>query len=109
MISLKTESKLGEILLKTSFFEREVENCRCFLSSISEFDPYSTFKALDQYSLGSLSISELQYILEKHHCYCTHEEAYLIINQYDSNQDYRLSIEEFFQLVLPSTNTSLKT
>lgn len=108
MLSLSTENKLAEIFLRISHSERQVEESRFYLSNNYDFDPYSAFKALDRLSIGSVSSAEVQSLLDKHHIFCTNEEAYLAVRQYDSNLDGRLSIEEFFQLVLPSTNPGLK-
>ena len=108
MLSLATESKLAEIFLRVSHSERQVEESRYYLSNNYDFDPYSAFKFMDRLCIGSISSTEVQFLLDKHHIFCSGDEAYLVIRQYDSNADGRLSIEEFFQLVLPSTNPGLK-
>ena len=108
MLSLGTERKLAEIFLSVSQCEHQVEECRHYLSNNYDFDPYSAFKFMDRLCIGSISSTEVQLLLDKHHIFCHSDEAYLVIRQYDSNLDGRLSIEEFFQLVLPSTNPGLK-
>lgn len=108
MLSPDTESRLADIFLRTAQQEKEVEECRYSLSKNLDFDPYSTFKILDRLGLGSLSSSEIQEILNRHHFFCSDDEAYLVIRQFDSNLDGRLSPEEFHQIVLPSTNPGLR-
>jgi Ca2+-binding EF-hand superfamily protein len=108
MLTIETERQLAEIFIRMAQCERQVEETRYYLSSNLDFDPYSSFKALDRLSIGSLSTTEIQNFLEKHHSYCTSNEAYLVVKQYDSNLDGRLSIEEFFQLTLPSTKPGLR-
>lgn len=108
MISFETESKLAEVLFKISYSESLVEESRFVLSSHEAFDPFTTFKAADRLGIGCFSTTELLAILDKNHFYCTNEEAYLTIKQYDTNQQGRLGIEEFFQLVLPSTCSALR-
>ena len=108
MISFETERKLAEVLLKISYSERLAEESRFVLSSHEAFDPFSTFKAADRLGIGCFSTTELLAILDKNHFYCTNEEAYLTIKQYDTNQQGKLTIEEFFQLVLPSTCSALR-
>lgn len=108
MISIETEGKLAEVFLKISYLERLVEESRFSLSSHESFDPYTVFKAADRLTIGCFSTTELLALLDKHHFYCTNEEAYLAIKQYDTLQQGRLSIEEFFQLVLPSTCPALR-
>ncbi|OMJ89682.1 hypothetical protein SteCoe_8134 [Stentor coeruleus] len=108
MLSPDTESRLADIFLRTAQQEKEVEECRYSLSKNLDFDPYSTFKILDRLGLGSLSSLEIQEILNRHHFFCSDDEAYLIIRQFDSNLDGRLSPLEFHQIVLPSTNPGLR-
>lgn len=108
MLSIETESKLAEIFLRISQAERSVEECRYYLSNSADFDPYSAFRGVDRLGIGSFSGTELLSLLDKHRFFSSADEVYLAIKQYDSNLDGRLSIEEFFSLVLPSTNPSLK-
>lgn len=109
MLSIETESKLAEIFLRISHSERSVEECRHYLSSNSDFDPYSTFRGVDHLGIGSFSSTEMLALMDKHRFFSSTDEAYLSIKQYDCNQDGRLSIDEFFSLVLPSTNPVLKS
>ena len=108
MLSLDTERKIAEIFLNISIFERLVEENRYHLCKNADSDPYSIFNALDLLDMNSLSSTELQNFLQKHHIFCSNDEGYLVIKQYDSNLDGRLSLEEFCQFILPSTNSSLR-
>lgn len=108
MLSRETENKLAEVFLRISSSEQQVEACRLALSSNLDFDVYTAFRAVDRLGLGNLSSSDLVYFLDKHHFYATSDEVYLSIKQYDSDQNGRLSLVEFNQLVLPSTDPSLK-
>lgn len=109
MLSRETENKLAEVFLRISSAEQQVESCRLALSSNLDFDVYTAFRAVDRLGLGSLSSADLVFFLDKHHHYSTADEVYLSIKQYDTNQNGRLSLEEFSQLVLPSTDPSLKS
>ncbi|OMJ83748.1 hypothetical protein SteCoe_15290 [Stentor coeruleus] len=108
MLSIETESKLAEIFLQISHSEHSVEKCRNNLSSNANFDPYSTFKGVDNFGIGSFSSTEILTLMNKHNFFTSTDEAYLSIKQYNSNQNGRLNIDEFFSLVLPSTNPILK-
>lgn len=108
MLSLDTERKLAEVFLSISNYEREVERCRYLLAKNYDFDPASMFRALDFLDMGSISSSEVQEYLKRHHFFCSADESYLVVRQYDNNQDGRLSFEEFIQFALPSTNPSLR-
>ena len=109
MISIETERKLAEVFLKISSAEGQVEDFRFALSSCEEFDPFSTFRALDRLGSGGFSSTDFLSILERHHFFTTNDEAYLSIKQYDTQQLGRLSISEFLQLVLPSTCPGLRS
>ena len=109
MLSIETENQLAEIFFSISNSERQVEENRYYLSKNSDFDPYNVFKELDRLNIGLLSTTDFQYILDKNHFFCSNDEAYLLIKQYDSNLDGKLSIEDFISLVLPSTNSELKS
>lgn len=108
MISRDTEEKLARLFVQISVSESEIEASRYLLCKCPEFDPYSAFQHLDKHALSSLSSTEIQNLLEKYHFYCTPDEAYQLIRQYDSNQNGRLSYNEFLQLVLPSTNPGFR-
>ena len=103
-----TSEKLAEIFHKISILEAEIENYRYSLSKNRDFDPYSAFKALDRLDLGSLSSSEFQGFLESQRVFCTNDEAYLLVRQYDSKMTGRLGFQEFINLVLPSTNPGFR-
>ena len=107
-LSLQTEQKLANIFMQISLHESETEKFRYSLSKNPDFDPYLAFKGMDRLDLNSLSGSEFQSFLEKFHFFCTADEAYLLVRQYDSNLNGRLSFKEFLNLILPCTNKGLK-
>lgn len=108
MISQDTEAKLAGLFVQVSVSESDIEASRYSLCKCPEFDPYSVFQHLDKHALSSLSSTEIQLLLDKYHFYCTPDEAYQLIRQYDSNQNGRLTFNEFLQLVLPSTNPGFR-
>ena len=108
MISRDTEEKLAGLFVQISLSESDIEASRYLLCKCPEFDPFSAFQHLDKHSLSSLSSTEILNLLEKYNFFCTPDEAYQLIRQYDSNQNGRLSYNEFLQLVLPSTNPGFR-
>lgn len=108
MISVETERRLAELLYQFSKGENRVEIIRKNLCKNNDFEPYSAFRQLDRLGLGSLSSSDLRAFLERNNIQITEEDSYMLIRQYDSNSDGRLSLNEFTQLVLPSTNPTLR-
>ena len=108
MLSLETERRLAELLYEVSKGEMQVEMARQDLSQQYDFEAYSVFRNLDRYSYGSLSSNDIRLFLEANRVFCTETEAYLLVKQYDSNSDGRLSLNEFCQLALPSANQPLR-
>lgn len=108
MLSLPTENQLAQLLLRIASGERDVELSRQSLSEHYAFDPYTAFRSLDRLGLGNLSSIDVKDWLDRAGHYCSEQEAYLLIKQYDANNDGRLSLNEFLQLVLPSTSTALR-
>ena len=105
MLSIETEKKLAELLYTTLIGEKRVEESRFSLYRNRDFELNCAFKELDRIAMGSISSSDIKYFLEKNRIQCTSEEAYLIIRQYDTNSDGRLSVFEFKGLVSPKTMT----
>jgi Ca2+-binding EF-hand superfamily protein len=108
MFSLSTETQLAQHLLKIAAGERDVELSRQSLSEHYAFDPYTALRSLDRLGLGNISSLDLKDWLDRSGHYTSELEAYLVIKQYDANNDSRLSLNEFLQLVLPSTSPSLR-
>lgn len=108
MLSLSTEKHLAEIFAKVAEGEQQVEASRLALCEHYNFDVYSAYRALDRLSLNNLSSLDLKSWLDRASVFCTEQEAYLVIGQYDSNSDGRLNMQEFFNLVLPATASALR-
>lgn len=108
MLSLSTENQLAQHLLQIAAGERDVELSRQTLSEHYAFDPYTAFRTLDRLGLGNLSSLDVKDWLDRAGLYCSEQEAYLLVKQYDSNNDARLSLNEFLELVLPHTSPSLR-
>jgi Ca2+-binding EF-hand superfamily protein len=108
MLSIETERRLAELLYTLAENERQVENSRRLLSENSEFDPYTCFNFLDRLRLGYLTASDFRDFFLKASIYCTDSEAIAIVKQYDSNEDGRLTLTDFYQITLPSTSPALR-
>jgi len=103
MLSSETEYKLANFFYQILSGEKKVEEARFSLSKHRDFEISSAFNELDRIAMGSISSNDIRLFLEKNRISCTSQEAYLIIRQYDSNSDGRLSLAEFKDLVLPTT------
>ena len=108
MLSLDTERTLAALLFQTAQIEAEVEASRQELCKNPNFDVYSTFRLIDTQTNGKINIIDLKNFLSKRNISITRLHLELLINQYDSNMDQMLSLEEFQPLVLPSENIELR-
>ena len=108
MLSLDTERTLAALLFQIAQIEAEVEASRQELCKNPNFDVYSTFRLIDTQTNGKINIIDLKNFLSKRNISITRLHLELLINQYDSNMDQMLSLEEFQPLVLPSENIELR-
>jgi Ca2+-binding EF-hand superfamily protein len=103
-----TERKIAQLFYVIGTREQEVEKSREILSQNLDFEAYTAFKHLDRESRGSLSASDIQFFFQGFHKTFELSHIQLLISQYDKNLDGRLSLNEFINFVLPSTNEALK-
>lgn len=74
-----------------------------------DFDPEKAFRELDQDRDGSVTALEIyRYMKEVLYIRISISEAEMLIREFDGNLDGRLSIEEFYQFVLPATSRHLR-
>ena len=107
-LSLETERRLANFIYSVSEGEREIEQLRILLSENRDFDPYSGFRAIDRVSIGNISYLDIREFLERNRIPANTAELASLIKQYDSDQDGRLTLNEFHQLALPSTSVVLR-
>ena len=108
MLSKLTERKIAQLFYIIGSREQEIEKSREILCQNLDFETYTAFKHLDLDVRSSISATDIQLFLEKHHLSFDISYIYLLISQYDSNLDGRLSLNEFLKFVLPSTNEYLR-
>jgi len=107
-LSLETERRLAGFLIDVAQGEKEIEQARVLLAENRDFEPYSAFRAIDRLSLGNISYLDIRDLLERNRLVGGVSELHALIKQYDSDQDGRLTLNEFHQLVLPSTSAILR-
>ena len=108
MLSLETERRLSRLFFQIAECERSVERSRQDLCSNPNFDVYSFFRVLDTRTNGKLEVADLKIFLSRHGVSATRSSLQLLINQYDSNSDLKLSLEEFQCVVLPAEAPDLR-
>lgn len=106
MLSLESQTRLAHLLMQIADLERQVEITRQVLCELIDFEPYSAFRALDRFSTGALTSRDIQDFLQSQGIPCSDFESACIVKQYDANNDGRLSLPEFHNLVLPAANAA---
>ena len=107
-LSPETERRLADFIYSVAEGEKEIEQARILLSENRDFDPLTGFRAIDRVGLGFVSYLDIRDFLEKNRVYASTAEISALIKQYDSDSDGRLTLNEFYQVVLPSTSTVLR-
>lgn len=107
MVSVETRHRLGELLHAVAENEKAVEVTRQILAEVGSFSPIHLFSSLDVSGLG-ISTSDLIRFLTHMRIYCSSNDAWLIVKQYDSNDDSRITYDEFIQIALPATAPALR-
>ena len=108
MLGRITERKIAQLFYMVGARELEIERTREILCQNFDFELYTAFRFLDAGVKGSVSALDLRDFLRRHHVDYEITIIQLLIAQYDSNLDGRLSIQEFSSFVVPSTNLVLK-
>ena len=108
MLNVETERRLARLLFQIAECERSVERSRQDLCSNPNFDVYSIFRILDSRTNGKLEVSDIKIFLSRSGISVTRQTLQFVIKQYDSNNDNKLSLEEFQNLVLPTEDSELR-
>ena len=108
MLALRSERLLAQLFQDVALAEERVEAQRESLALTAAFTPDTVFPRMDRYGLGSIDAADLVRYLDSLGLYLRESEARLIIKQYDSNADGRLSEQDFLQLALPAANPTVR-
>jgi Ca2+-binding EF-hand superfamily protein len=108
-LGFESERRLKEILVAVGDGERALEAARQRLSSIRDFAPHSAFQRLDRDSNAFVSSLEILNYLRDHRNFTISEsETYRLVKFFDSDEDGRLSFQDFLQMLLPCTDNLLR-
>jgi len=102
--SLETELLLARVLQEVAASEHRVELRRCALAQVRDFTPSAAFQQLDRYNLRRVDSFDLTRYFQTNGLRASEAVAKAIVQQYDGNGDGKLNEDEFYQLILPSTD-----
>ena len=109
MLSYETERRLKNYLAAIGEGELQLESLRQRLCQICDFSPCMAFQRIDRNADDSVSAAEI-YAFFRDHCVHSVSEGDLarIVRFFDNNEDRRLSLAEFEQVLLPCEDNCLR-
>jgi len=108
-LGFESERRLKELLVAVGDGERALEGARQRLCSIRDFAPHSAFQRFDRDCNAFVSSLEILNYLRDHRNFTISEsETYRLVKFFDSDEDGRLSFQDFLQMLLPCTDNLLR-
>lgn len=107
-----SEERLGQLaamLWEAVMCEEALERRREALANRCDFAPYAAMRLLDYSLQGQLEAFDFVRYFQHYGLLCSLPEAKAIISQFDWDQDGRLSEDEFADMLLPTTNETLRS
>jgi len=109
MLSYETERRLKSLLQATGEGEQQLESLRQRLCSIPDFAPFSAFQRVDRDAKDFVNSSDILAFLRHNNVFgITEAESYRLVKFFDSDEDGRLSFEDFEQIFLPCEDNFLR-
>ncbi|OMJ80599.1 hypothetical protein SteCoe_19143 [Stentor coeruleus] len=107
MLEAKSQNILSDLIYKCILGEKTIELSRISLCEKYDFSP-DYFASMISPN-GFISSRDLKQFLNSHRITAQDSEIYMVIKQFSCMQDGRLTIEDFYQIFLPSTNPNLRS
>jgi len=105
----ESERRLKELLVAVGDGERTLESSRQRLCNIRDFAPHSAFQRFDRDCNAFVSSGEIVTFLRDQRNFGISEgEAFRLVRFFDSDEDGRLSFQDFLQMLLPCTDNLLR-
>lgn len=109
MIGYETERRLKNLLAAVGEGEQVLERARQRLCEIRDFTPESAFQRIDRDANIYLSSYEILNFLRDNNVFGVSEaECYRLVKFFDSDEDGRLSLSDFQQIILPCEDNLLR-
>lgn len=106
MLEAKSQNILSDLIYKCIIGEKTIELSRISLCEKYDFSPDYFISMISP--TGVISSRDLKQFLNSHRITAQDSEIYMAIKQFSCMQDGRLSLEDFYQIFLPSTNPNLR-
>ena len=109
MLGHESERRLKEVLVAVSDGERDLESARQRLCAIRDFSPYSAFQRINR-DLNEFvnSFELLNFLRDSQIAHVAEGELYQLVKFFDSDEDGRLSFQDFIQMILPCEDNRLR-
>ncbi len=89
--------------------EKDLKVTRCRLSIIHDYAPYAAFQRIDRDMREFIDSTRLtDFVRENGVHHITEPELYELVKFFDSDEDGRLSFQDFIQMVLPCEDNNLR-
>mgnify|MGYP000849027917 FL=1 len=99
---------LADFFITFASIEAQIEYHRVKTAQFDDFEPYSSFKRMDQQNLGYITVIELSGYLQNHGIMLSETELASFIEFFGPDTDQRLTYANFLGAVLPTTNLVLR-
>jgi len=108
-LGYESERRLKELLVAVGSGEMALESARARLCSIRDFAPHSAFQRFDRDGNSAVTSQEvLTFLRDQRNFSINDSETYRLVKFFDSDEDGRLSFQDFLQMVLPCTDNYLR-
>lgn len=100
--------QLAEFFVTLTTTESTIEAQRLKLAQIEDFDLHSAFQRIDKENYGSITSRQLFNFLSKYCSQLSETDTLAFYDIFNSDADEKLSLSDFIEAVLPSTNLILR-
>ena len=109
MLSYETERRLKNYLVAFAEGEADLERQRRRLCEIRDFSPLAAFQRIDRGAYNLLTSGDILNFLRDNAVFSVNEsDCFRLLRFFDSDEDGRLSYQDFIQMVLPCEDSFLR-
>lgn len=108
MLGGQTQLRLCNYLKAVADAEISIEVSRTVLAEKKEFEPHTAFRRIDKLNRGYITVGDMIEFLEEMELTPLESQVRNFFILYDTDNDYKLSYDDFKNAVLPASNLSLR-